>query len=173
MVTTAPGSTSLTSATSPLKIQGWTRIRGSRPRLSRRTGGFTRQAYRPRGGLDQHGPRLPRRPGAATLRQLSLRVEVERVVVARELFAALDVACREVGLAVGHIRVVRVIHVPRVVSAEHDRPPALVHLLVAVLTQESPHGRRKGRQIRDRSEERRVGKECRSRLSQDHEKKSM
>src|SRR5437870_5916288 len=92
MVTTAPGSTSLTSATSPLKIQGWTRTRGSRPRLSRRTGGFTRQAYRPRGGLDQHGPRLPRRPGAATLRQLSLRVEVERVVVARELYARPGVA---------------------------------------------------------------------------------
>src|SRR3989475_12854996 len=123
MVTTAPGSTSLTSATSPLKIQGWTRTRGSRPRLSRRTGGFTRQAYRSRGGLDQHGPRLLRRPGAAAVRQLSLRVEVERVVVARELFAALDVARREVGLAVGHIRVVRVIHVPRVVSTEHDRPP--------------------------------------------------
>src|SRR5438034_10833772 len=102
MVTTAPGSTSLTSATSPLKIQGWTRIRGSRPRLSRRTGGFTRQAYRPRGGLDQHGPRLPRRPGAATLRQLSLRVEVECVRVAREIFASLGVACRDGRMGVGH-----------------------------------------------------------------------
>src|SRR5437879_8562914 len=149
MVTTAPGSTSLTCATAHLEIQGWKRERGSRPRLSRRTGGFTRQAYRPRGGLDQHGPRLPRRPGAVTLRQLSLRVEVEHVVVARELFAALDVARREVGLAVGHIRVVRAIHVPRLVSAVHPRTPVLVHLLVAVLAQESPHGRRKGRQIRD------------------------
>src|SRR5947208_16844304 len=125
MVTTAPGSTSLTSATSPLKIQGWTRIRGSRPRLSRRTGGFTRQAYRPRGGLDQHGPRLPRRPGAATLRQLSLRLEVERGLVARQLVAALDVPCRAVVPAAAHIRVVRLIRVPRVVPAGHDLPPAV------------------------------------------------